>query len=272
MNTTETTFTTADGTDLHVITVEPDEPRYDLLQVHGLGEHSGRWIERFEQLASRGARVTSFDLRGHGKSNGQRMYVEDFGHLVDDVAEVASETSAATGRPWVIYGHSMGALIGLAYLVDERNPKPNLAVLSAPALDDNAPGYIRAAASVLGRVAPKLSMKTPIDGDHLSSDPSVGEAYDADPLVQQFGTTGFGMRFFAEQKRLRPMADQITIPTLVIHGADDSLVPPSASAPLAKSVSVERKVYPGLRHELHFERDGARVIGDVGDWIDRKLG
>ena len=64
----------------------------------------------------------------------------------------------------------------------------------------------------------------------------------------------------------------ITTPTLVIHGADDTLNLPSASAPLASVDAVERKVYPGFRHELHFEPDGARVIGDIGDWIDNKLG
>lgn len=270
--TTATTLTTRDGIDLHVLTVEPAEPRYELLHVHGLGEHSGRWVERFEQLAARGARVTALDLRGHGNSSGRRVYVDEFGDLATDVAEVAAATVAATGRPWVLYGHSMGALIGLGYLVDGHQPQPNISVLSAPPLADNAPKVQRIAAGILGRFAPKLTMKTTIKGEHLSSDPAVGEAYDADPLVQQIGSTGFGKCYFDEQKRLAPLVDRIPIPTLVIHGADDELVPPSASAPLARSITVERKVYPGFRHELHFEPDGARVIGDIGDWIDNKLG
>ena len=271
MTTATTTFTTRDGIDLHVLTVEPAEPSYDLLHVHGLGEHSGRWIERFEQLAARGARITAVDLRGHGRSGGRRVYVDEFGDLAKDVAEVAAATAASTGRPWVLYGHSMGALISLGYLVDERQPTPNLAVLSAPPLQDNAPKVQRIAAGILGRFAPKLTMKTTIKGDHLSSDPAVGEAYEADPLVQQIGSTGFGKCYFDEQKRLAPLVDRVTLPTLVIHGADDELVPASASAPLARSIAVERKVYPGLRHELHFEREGTRVVGDIGDWIDAKL-
>lgn len=271
MSTTETNFTARDGIEFHIVTVEPAKPRYEVLHVHGLGEHSGRWLERFEQLAGRGARVTSFDLRGHGQSGGPRMQLETFKDFVHDVAEIAEATTAASGLPWVLYGHSMGGLIGVSYLVDQQSPVPNLAVLSAPALGDGTPAIKRSAAKILGKVAPAFTMKTPVKLEHLSSDSSVGEAYADDPLVQQIGSAGMGRNVFAEQSRLEPLVGQITVPTLVIHGADDKLVPTSASAPLAKSISVERKVYPGLRHELHFEREGARVVGDIGDWIDRKL-
>lgn len=271
MKTTEANFTSRDGLEFHTLTIEPVAPRYELLHVHGVGEHSGRWVERFEQLAARGARVTAFDLRGHGNTSGPRMHLENFADFVEDVGEIAEATSAASGKPWVLYGHSMGGLIGASYLIDEQAPVPNLAILSAPALGDGTPAIKRSAAKILGKIVPSLTMKNPVKGEHLSSDPSVGEAYDADPLVQQIGSVGLGMNVFAEQKRLAPLVDQITVPTLVIHGADDELVPTAASAPLARSISVERKVYPGLRHELHFEQDGARVIGDIGDWIDRKL-
>jgi len=272
MNIVEGSFTGSDGVEFYTMTVSGDSPKYDLLHVHGLGEHSQRWTERFEQLARRGARVTSFDLRGHGQSSGPRMHIDSFQHLVDDVGELALATAAATGRPWVLYGHSLGGLIVTSYLVDSHTPMPNIAVISAPALGDGTPAIKKAAASLLGGIIPSVTMKTPIAGEQLSSNPKVGEDYSADPLVQQFGSIGFGKLVFAEQKRVSSLVGNITIPALVIHGADDTLVPTSASAPLAKSISVERKVYPGFRHELHFEDDGDRVIGDIGDWIDAKIG
>ncbi|MCZ7533109.1 MAG: lysophospholipase [Acidimicrobiia bacterium] len=267
----EGTFTTRDGTELFTVTVSDQDPRYELLHVHGLGEHSGRWIQRFTELAKRGARVTAFDLRGHGRSGGERMHVDSFDQFTSDVSEIATATSASTGRPWVLYGHSMGGLIATSYLINACKPVPNIAVLSAPALGDGTPAAKRFAAKLIGAIAPKIMIKTPIAGEQLSRDPKVGEAYFDDPLVQQMGTVGLGRVVFAEQARLAPDTGRITIPTLVIHGADDTLVPTAASASLAKSVSVERKVYPGLRHELHFEPEGAHVIGDVGDWIEGKL-
>lgn len=264
-------FTSSDGTELFTMTIAPESPRYELLHVHGLGEHSGRWIERLTQLAARGARVTTFDLRGHGKSQGPRMHLDNFADFGSDVAQVAATTAASSGLPWVLYGHSMGGLIGTAYLIDQRTPTPNLAVLSAPALGDGTPAVKRTAAKILGKVAPSMTMKTPIAGDQLSRDPKVGEAYEADPLVQQFGTVGLGRLLFAEQARLAPHTGEITIPTFVIHGADDTLVPTAASAPLAQSSSVNRRVYPRVRHELHFEPEGSQVMGDIADWIETKL-
>lgn len=100
----------------------------------------------------------------------------------------------------------------------------------------------------------------------------MGEAYFADDLVQTKATTRFGKAVFSEQDALKARLGSITIPTLVVHGADDTLVEPAASAGLANSGSVERKVYPGYRHELHNEPDGAEVLGDITDWIDMHLG
>ena len=73
--------------------------------------------------------------------------------------------------------------------------------------------------------------------------------------------------------RLAPLHDQIDIPTLVTHGADDTLIFPKASAGLAVSPSVERRLYPGYRHEPHNEpkAQAEAYLGDIADWIDRHL-
>jgi alpha-beta hydrolase superfamily lysophospholipase len=120
-------------------------------------------------------------------------------------------------------------------------------------------------------VAPTTTAPNKITAEQLSSDPAVGEAYFADPLVETKATMRFGKTFFAEQDRLVDHQGDIDIPTFVIHGADDELVQPAASAGLASSPGVERKVYPGIRHELHNEPDRDRILGDISDWIDEKL-
>ena len=158
-----------------------------------------------------------------------------------------------------------------AYYLGEERPHPDAAVLSSPALAAEIPGALRAAAQVLGRIAPKVSLPNPFDGDQLSRDETVGEAYFADPLVYTKATTGIALQTFNAQGRILDVIKSITTPTLVIHGADDTLVPPSASAPLAAVASVERKVYPGLRHEMHNEPEQTQVLGDVAAWLDSAL-
>ena len=273
MTETVGTYTATDGTELFTRSWTIEEPRYDVLIVHGLGEHSGRWTAVAEFLNQHGASVYSYDLRGHGRSGGGRIDVEDFTSFYTDISEMASHTASATGRPWVLYGHSLGGLECAGYLINDVEPHPNLAILSAPAMaaTRGIDGVLKVAASILGTIAPTMSIPSSIKGEQLSRDAAVGEAYFADDLVETKATTRFGKTVFAEQAKLADRHGEITIQTLVIHGADDELVQPVASASLAASGAVERKVYPGLRHEMHNEPESAQVLGDITDWIDRKL-
>jgi alpha-beta hydrolase superfamily lysophospholipase len=273
MTDTVGTYTASDGTDLLTRSWTIDDPRYDVLIVHGLGEHSGRWSEPAAHFNAHGGDVYSFDLRGHGRSGGDRVDIENFDRYYEDIAEMAGHTAAGTGRPWVLYGHSLGGLQCAGYLINDTEPHPNLAVLSAPAMaaTRGIDNVLKVAASILGTIAPRMSIPSSITGEQLSRDAAVGEAYFADELVETKATTRFGKAVFSEQSKLAGSHGDITIQTLVIHGADDELVQPSASAGLAASGAVERKVYPGLRHEMHNEPESAQVLGDITDWIDRKL-
>ena len=264
-------FTTRDDLELFTRTWTRDgDPHRGMVIVHGVAEHSGRWGHVARFFVEQGYAVSAFDLRGHGRSDGTRVHVASFDDYLDDLQEVVESGLVRTDLPWVIYGHSLGAFISTYYLGEER-PHPDAAVLSSPALAAEIPGVLRAAAQVLGRIAPKIALPNPFDGDQLSRDETVGEAYFADPLVHTKATTGIALQTFNAQDRILEVIKSITTPALVIHGADDTLVPPSASAPLASVASVERKVYPGLRHEMHNEPEQAQVLADVATWLDSAL-
>ena len=268
MDVTTGTVTAPDGTELFTRHWVPADPYRDMLVIHGVGEHSGRWDHVGRFFAERGYAVTAFDLRGHGKSGGARVHVDSFKRLVDDLDTVAD--GVGRDRRWVLYGHSFGGLIGCHYLSSEYR-QPDAAILSAPGLDDEIPAVLHAASKVLGRVTPTLSIPNTIRADQLSRDPAVGEAYFADPLVETKATCRFGLESFAAQDEAMVALHGITVPTFVIHGAEDPLVPPSASAPLAAVDGVERKLYPGLRHEIHNEPERDQVLSDVADWLDAAL-
>ena len=65
--------------------------------------------------------------------------------------------------------------------------------------------------------------------------------------------------------------DRLTIPTLVFHGGADTVIPPQHSLALARLPSVERRLYPALRHETFHEPEGPTVLADVVDWLRRTL-
>ena len=81
-----------------------------------------------------------------------------------------------------------------------------------------------------------------------------------------------GAAAFAEQARVRAAAGQgLGVPTLVLHGLDDGLVPPAASEVFEGAPGVERRTYPGLRHELHNEPEGPQVIDDIIGWLREQV-
>lgn len=274
MTATAGTLTAFDGVELLTRTWTIDDPRYSVLLVHGLGEHCGRWDGPAEHFNRNGATVYSYDLRGHGASGGDPVDLNAFADLYRDIQAMARATVVTSGKPWVLYGHSLGGLQCAGYLIDDWEPTPNLAVLTAPAMvaTRSIDSVLKVAAGVLGRITPSLSLENKITGEQLSRDPDVGEAYFEDDLVQTKATARFGKVVFAEQDRLVAGHGSITVPTLLMHGADDELVEPAASAGLAKSDGVARKVQPGLRHEIHNEPEAAQVLGEITDWIDAHLG
>ncbi len=257
----------ADGTDLLVRHWAAADAWATVVLLHGLGEHSGRYEHVGDQMARAGLDVHAYDQRGNGGSGGPRGHITSWSQLQDDLAERLQVARAATKRgPLVLYGHSLGGLLALGYLLTDR-PKPDLAVLSAPGLDSTLPGWKKALAPLIGKVSPTLRIPNGVDGRTLSRDPSVAAKLAADPDAVDSSSARFGAEAFVEQARVRRDLGALSIPTLVLHGADDALVPPAASEILATLPDVERRTYPGLRHELHNEPEGAAVIDEIIAWI-----
>ena len=167
----------------------------------------------------------------------------------------------------ILYAHSMGGLVAVGYLLSGR-PKPDLAILGSPGFDSTLPGWKKRLARIVVRIDPTLALPNDIKGSTLSRDPAVAERAAADPLNVTSSTVRMGAEGFAEQARVRGLAPRgFGIPTLVIHGQDDGLVPVGASAVLEGAPGVERRTYSGLRHELHNEPEGPQILDEVIAWI-----
>jgi alpha-beta hydrolase superfamily lysophospholipase len=247
-----------------------DDPWAALLIIHGIGEHGGRYEHVGAAFAAAGIDTVAIDQRGFGETGGRRAHVARFGEYLDDVEDQLREVRRL-GLPTVLLGHSMGGLISLSYVLEGR-PAPDLLVLSGPALGATIPAPLRMLAPVLGRLLPTLPIKSDIDGEVLASDPLVGEAYLADPLVVKHTTASLGMGLLAQMTWANAHLSRLSVPTLVLHGADDRLVPTASSEPLAFVPGVERHALPGLRHEILNEPVHAEIVNDIVEWIAARLG
>ncbi len=245
------------------------DPRASVLIVHGLGEHGGRYDRTAGILAGRGFDCWASDLRGFGASEGPRAYVETIDVWLDDLAAQMALLKGLS-RPVVLLAHSMGGLVSCRYAETDR-PQPDLLVLSAPALGDNLPGWKRSIAPVLGRIAPRARIKNDFDGSILSRDPAVGADYVRDPLNVHFATARLGAIILSLQAPTIADLGRIRVPTLVIHGGADHLVPTSSSEVFEARPGIERRVLPGLAHESLNEPEGPQVAADIATWIEAHL-
>lgn len=248
-------------------TWDDPNPRYVALLCHGYGEHIGRYEYVADTLVRHGAAVYGADHVGHGRSEGERVLIEDYERVVDDFHLL--DRTARTEHPdvpVVLIGHSMGGLIATRYAQRYGDTLAAL-VLSGP---------------VLGRwdVVQELLAQdpipyTPIDPGTLSRDPAVGEVYAADPLVWH------GPFKRPTLEALQACIDTInrsgtlgSLPTLWLHGMDDRLVPLEQSREGIERIRgprLESIGYPDSRHEIFNEIDKDRVLGDVTAFIDRVL-
>ncbi len=244
-----------------------EEPRYVVLLVHGYGEHMGRYSEVAARLAADGASVYGLDHVGHGRSDGERVLIEDLERVVDDLRLLHDRaTEEHPDLPVVLIGHSMGGLIAARYAQRFDEDLAGV-VLSAPVLGEWAAVHQLLAADPIP--------DTPIDPATLSRDPKVGAAYAADPLVWH----GPFKRPTLEALRaeLHTVATGPTfgdLPVLWLHGSDDQLVPYDGTARGWRQVRGSRSesaTYPGARHEIFNETNRREVLSDVLAFVNRQL-
>jgi alpha-beta hydrolase superfamily lysophospholipase len=274
----EATARMADGTLLRTLHWTPaGDPWAVALIVHGLGEHGGRYGNVAAALTAAGIDVNAYDQRGCGGSAGPRAYVDHWGRFHDDLQErLASLRAAYPGLPLIMYGHSLGGLMACGYVLAEPpRPLPDLLVLSAPAIEADIPGWKRALAGLLTKVTPRMRLSNGPVSDGLSRDPSIREAYLRDPLCQTSSTVRLGAEAFAEQTRLHAAiaaVDRLPVPTYVLHGSEDPIVPVASSVVLGSKGNVTRVVQAGLRHECHNEPEHAQVMAGVVAWLQAQRG
>jgi alpha-beta hydrolase superfamily lysophospholipase len=245
-----------------------------LLVVHGLGEHSGRYMNVVNPFVPRGYAVYGFDLIGHGKSGGAREMVERFEDYTDTLTTYYNRIRGwQAGKPIFLLGHSMGGLIAAYYLIDHQADFQG-AVISAPAVKISAsisPVTIWMG-NVLAVLAPTLGV-LPVDAGAISRDPEVVKAYVNDPLVFHSKTPArLAAELYKAMLRVSAEADKITLPFIALQGGDDKIVDPGAAQMLydrAGSKDKTIKVYPGLYHEVFNAPapERAPVLKDVENWL-----
>jgi len=265
--------------------------------LHGFGEHVGRYEHVAAEQTAAGVTVCGMDHQGHGHSQGDRGYFTSFASMVADAVQFITEQEAELAAegvprttPRFLLGHSMGGLMGI-HVAHAAAVRPLLRglVLSGPALFFDAEVDTptnRLLAGTLSSWLPKLPVQR-LNPDRLSTEPTVVEAYQRDPLVY---TGALRVRVGSEFMKAVDSAlalvadgDTETVPTLILHGEADLLCDPRgshnyiaavASNPRYRTASpVTLHLYRGLKHEIFNEvREGREaVLADLAEWLNHRI-
>lgn len=253
-----------------------EEPRASVIIVHGIGEHSGRYQNLFEPLTDNKYAVYGYDLRGHGRSPGQRVYINKWSEYREDLnAFVRFVKEQENNKPVFLYGHSLGAIIGLDYVLNYPKEIKGAVFSGTPFESTGAvkPALITLA-KLMSTIIPRFSMNIGLDITALSKNESVVYAYAHDPLVCRQATARFGTEYLDTIAWIKDQISELSIPTFFIHGEADRISVAQAVSETVKKINKAEKsliIYPGGYHEPHNDYGYARAIGNVTEWLNQHV-
>lgn len=273
----EMSWKSRDGLDIFAQAWEPDivQPKAVVCHVHGLGEHSSRYVHVAEAFSKEGFVLFTYDLRGHGRSAGSRGHInaiEDFMQDIDVLFEQAR--SRYPELPLFLYGHSLGGILVLHYGLSRKLDVKGVIATSSglrTALEKQPLKVFLA--KVLGSLIPSTTIVSGLDPNGISHDKNVVKAYQEDPLVHDKASLGFGKVMLGVTKWTLEHAGEFSRPLLLLHGKADPIAFPSGSiefaAPLKEKCTLV--LWEDGYHELHNEPNKAEVLKTMTLWMDARL-
>lgn len=249
--------------------------RANLVICHGFNAHSGHYARAAEAFAKRGIAVTALDLRGRGRSAGERFYIDSIDDYVSDLSlTVDLARSVHPGVPLYILGHSAGGVTAVTYAIDYQDQLDGL-ICESFAFEVYAPEFAIALLKGLSHIAPHLHVLR-LPNEAFSRDPEWVDQLNADPLIhdekQPVETAAALAR--ADDRLLREFG-AIKLPLLILHGTADKASKPEGSQLFfdqASSADKTLKLYQGYVHDLLNDVGRERVLNDIIDWIDDHVG
>ncbi len=269
----EGTFQGANGLELYYQSWHPPAlAKAVLVIVPGIGGHSGIFTRMVEYLLERDFIVYSFDLRGNGRSPGQRGYINNWAEFRLDLAAFLNlVTTKEPDLPLFLIGQSTGGTIALDYVLREPYQLQGL-ILMSPGLGLGVAPWKLWLGKILSRILPHFALDTGIDLNTGSRDPEVVADFAQDPLRHSQGTARLATEFLKTIDWIKAHDTELQVPLLILHGGADRVTLPQSSRIFfdqLKLADKEIREYPDSYHELHHDLNYQEVLADIADWLNR---
>ena len=248
-------------------------PRGVVMIVPGFNAHAGRYADVAEQLTKSGLAVYAVDLRGRGRSDGERFFVEKFSDYVSDVEKMAAIVRTRESGPVFLLGHSAGGVVSCLYALEHQDELAGL-ICESFAFQVPAPDFALAVLKGLSHVAPHAHVLK-LNNEDFSRDPDIVGSMDQDPLIaHEVQPTMTVAAMVRADERLKQEFPLIRLPLLILHGTEDRATRPAGSQLFydrAGAADKTLKLYEGFVHDLLHDIGREQVMADIRDWLEARL-
>lgn len=254
----------------------PDRPDALVVIVHGLGDHIGRYQEFVSRLTQKNYACALFDQRGHGKSEGRRGHVARFEEWVGDLASFVqfSQMSVPADTPLFLVGMSLGALIGVNYVLTHHIPLAGMIFLSAAIRPTvKIPEWKKKMARRLAKFFPSTSISNGVRFEDITGDEFQIKQLKEDAFFHRRLSISAGMEIERNLELVMAMPHRIHIPALMLAGLEDKICDPEGTRQFASRLSSQDKechLYPGMRHDLLHDVGCKAVMDEIEGWIGKR--
>jgi alpha-beta hydrolase superfamily lysophospholipase len=265
----------ADGIELFVRSWRPRTAARSVIAIcPGFNSHSGHYAWAAEQLCAAGYVVYAVDLRGRGRSDGERYYVKSFSDYENDLASLVSlARSREPELPVFLLGHSAGGVISCGYAIYHQGDLAGL-ICEDLAFRVPTPDFALAALKGLSHVAPHAHVLR-LHNEHFSRDAAWVETLNGDSLIaHEVQPTLTVAEMVRADERLEHDFHLIRLPLLILHGTADKVTKPSGSQLFYERVGSKDKtlnLYEGHFHDLLNDTGREKVMGDILGWMEQRL-
>lgn len=246
------------------------EPRGAITFLHDAGDHGGRYVALATELATLGWAVSLPDLRGHGRSEGERGHSAGIAEVLRDLDEIQNHLAyMAPSAPRILAGQGLGALWALATACERPDGLIGL-VLASPLLEPRfaLPEPKRGLRGLFSKVGPRSAGATEYTVEQLTSDESEARAWREDALVHDRISLRAGTQALEAAARYVPRLHTLDIRTLVLQGTADRLGSPQQVRALARD-GLDVRLFEGMRHDLFHEQRKDEVTRALTEWLER---
>jgi alpha-beta hydrolase superfamily lysophospholipase len=246
-----------------------------IVNLHGLGDHSGLYPNLATHFPARSMPVYAYDMRGNGRSPGQRAYLSGWHEYLEDLKAFLTLVRETEGEvPLFLLGNSLGGLVVLDYAIQYPRGLAGVIAAAPPLGALGVPPILMTLGRMLSRILPRFSLKVGMDLSGLARDPAVVEAILADAHFHRWGTARLSTEVTTAIARVQESAAALSVPLLILHGSDDRMVPPDGSRGFFTKVREpdrQFREYPGAYHGLFADLNYQEVLQDLEQWIEAHL-